>query len=74
MLGSRHAASGYLQKSVTAITRSFNPSSKRVSVIEGEVEIIRLVDLIPVLFAQVETAEKKKSRIIPRALKFALMM
>ena len=52
ILGSWQASSGYLQKSVTAITRSFNPSSKRVSVIDGEVEMIRFAELIFVLSAQ----------------------
>ena len=52
ILGSRQASLGYLQKSVIAITRSFNPNSKRVSVIAGEVEMIRLAKLTFVLLAQ----------------------
>ena len=72
ILGSLQAFSGYLQKSVTAITRSFNPSSKRVSVIDGEVEIIRLAELTFVLSAQRgEEAKmaitKKIVWIMPRA-------
>ena len=52
ILGSRQASLGYLQKSVIAITRSFNPNSKRVSVIAGEVEMIRLAKFTFVLLAQ----------------------
>ena len=52
ILGSLQASLGYWQKSDTAITRSFNPNSKRVSVIAGEVEMIRLAKLTFVLLAQ----------------------
>ena len=34
---------GYIQKSVTATMRSLRPSSNSISVIDGEVEIIRCV-------------------------------
>ena len=64
MLGSWQAEWGYLQKSVTAITRSSNPSSKRVSVMEGEVEMIRSADLLSVLPAQrVDNERQRKQRL-----------
>ena len=52
ILGSLQASLGYWQKSDTAITRPCNPSSKRVSVIAGEVEMIRLAIFTFVLLAQ----------------------
>ena len=52
ILGSLQASLGYWQKSDTAITRSFNPSSKRISVIAGEVEMIRFAKLTFVFSAQ----------------------
>ena len=60
ILGRWHASLGYLQKFVTATTRSFNPSSKRISVIEGEVEMIRLAELTLVLFAQRRDEDARK--------------
>jgi hypothetical protein len=48
---------------VTAITRFFKPNAKRVSVMDGEVEMIRIADLLPLLPAQSEDAAKKKNRI-----------
>ena len=52
ILGSLQASLGYWQKSDTAITRPCNPSSKRVSVIAGEVEMIRFAIFNFVLLAQ----------------------
>ena len=52
ILGSLQASLGYWQKSDTAITRSCNPSSKRVSVIAGDVEMIRFVIFTFVFSAQ----------------------
>ena len=60
ILGRWQASLGYLQKFVTAITRSFNPSSKRISVIEGDVEIIRFAELTLVLFAQRRDEDARK--------------
>ena len=61
-LGSRQASCGYLQKSVTPTTLWLNPNAKRVSVMEGEVEMIRLADLKPLLSAQSKDAERNNSR------------
>ena len=43
ILGRMQASFGYMQKSVTATMRSLRPNSKSISVIDGEVEIIRCV-------------------------------
>ena len=61
ILGSLQASSGYWQKSDTAITRSCNPSSKRVSVIAGEVEMIRFAKLTFVFSAQRIDEDPKKA-------------
>ena len=61
ILGSRQASLGYLQKSVIAITRSFNPNSKRVSVIDGEVDMIRFAELTFVLSAQRSEGDEKRA-------------
>ena len=61
ILGSLQASSGYWQKSDTAITRSRNPSLKRVSVIAGEVEMIRFAKLTFVFSAQRIDEDAKKA-------------
>jgi hypothetical protein len=62
MLGSSHASGGYSQKSVTPTTLWPRPNAKRVSVIDGEVEMIRDADLLSLLPAQREDAVRSINR------------